>query len=528
MFRVLATSSAALIAAAAPVLAEITPAEAWDHMVEQYSRMGYTVTEGSRDEAGDTLTITDAVMATENENATSTMTMPKVVLNQTGDGNVHWVVEGDITGQTVAIVPDQDDLTISYTVTAAGNETVTSGSVEDLTHDFKVDTMTMKMDMPVEEGVSLPLEFVVQDLTGSQRSLRPSPDAAEETTADFKTGEITFNVTGEELPTEGGTGPTRIAAEGKLASVEGSGKIVLAPGEFDMQTQLTEAIEAGTMFEFSLTHGAGEMSYDMSGPDEGGQDFSFTGSSTMSGGDLTGSLSSEGLHYGGTSNDAQATIQVSQLPFPISYGIKSGKFDLKMPVLASEEANPFSLVATISDLTVDDAIWGLFDPQAKLPRDPASMNIDVSGDLLLKSGLFDMAEAASQMPEPAADDTDATAPVETPVAMEQPEVYNLKINEILLKVAGAEATVTGELTGANGEPISEDPPVGQIHGRFVGINTLLSTLGEMGLIPADQLMATRMGMAMFAKPVEGEEDTLETDIEFREGGSVFANGQQVQ
>ena len=41
-------------------------------------------------------------------------------------------------------------------------------------------------------------------------------------------------------------------------------------------------------------------------------------------------------------------------------------------------------------------------------------------------------------------------------------------------------------------------------------------------------MGPRMMMAMFARPVEGNPDQLQTEIEFREGGAIFANGQQIQ
>ena len=41
-------------------------------------------------------------------------------------------------------------------------------------------------------------------------------------------------------------------------------------------------------------------------------------------------------------------------------------------------------------------------------------------------------------------------------------------------------------------------------------------------------MGLRMMLAMFTQTVEGDPDRLETQLEFREGGAIFANGQQVK
>ena len=67
-----------------------------------------------------------------------------------------------------------------------------------------------------------------------------------------------------------------------------------------------------------------------------------------------------------------------QFPFPIKYAAESGSFDLQFPVLKSDTAQPFKLAYSLAGLTMGDEIWALFDPEAKLPRDPASLDIDVA------------------------------------------------------------------------------------------------------------------------------------------------------
>ena len=61
-----------------------------------------------------------------------------------------------------------------------------------------------------------------------------------------------------------------------------------------------------------------------------------------------------------------------------------------------------------------------------------------------------------------------------------------------------------------------------------GGDELMDKLVTMGLVPEEQMMGMRMGLALFAKPAEGNPDQLTSEVEFREGGQIFANGQQIK
>ena len=89
---------------------------------------------------------------------------------------------------------------------------------------------------------------------------------------------------------------------------------------------------------------------------------------------------------------------------------------------------------------------------------------------------------------------------------------------------GAKADITGALEFGD----NPNEPVGTLNGTFEGVNGLMDKLVAMGLVPQEQMMGMRMMMAMFAKPAEGNPDQLTSEIEFREGGQIFANGQQVK
>lgn len=556
MFRVLATSSVALFAAAAPVLAEVTPAEVWGHVVKQYESLGYTVTEGNREEAGDTLTLTDAVMTMDGEVSTSSITFPKLVLTQTGDGNVRWSVDEDVTGESVFKETTDGEAPgkVSYTIAMEGDETVSSGSVEDLTHESTVPQATITITQEMADGGAFPMTLTVEGATGKQRSVAQAAEGGEETTFEAAIAKLGMNGTadmpnvaeaGADAGAEAGEGSDKFTFAGTLEQLAMTGRMLIAPGNFNMEDQLSQSLAAGTAFDFDLTHGVGSGNFEFAGTDDEGKQQLGDGTVGTGPGTLKVSMSKDGLHYSGGSTDAKAEMQLSSLPAPISYGVAKGDFSIDFPLMAAEAAQSFKALVSFEDLTLGDAVWALFDPETKLNRDPADLNIDVTGEVMLEEDLLQMpspdamekAEALSTDAAPAPADgaapdaadgsADAAAEDMAEAMPKGPIPLNVTINDVSLNLLGAQAKVTGQIAGAEGSSLDETQ-IGTIDGRFVGVNALLDTLAAMGFVPEDQMMGARMMLAMFAKPVEGETDTLETKLEFREGGSIFANGQQVK
>ena len=70
-------------------------------------------------------------------------------------------------------------------------------------------------------------------------------------------------------------------------------------------------------------------------------------------------------------------------------------------------------------------------------------------------------------------------------------------------------------------------PTGTIDLKAVGVNGLLDKLMAMGLVPEDQMMGARMMLGMFAKVVEGQPDTMTSNVEFKDK-HLFVNGMQLQ
>ena len=148
----------------------------------------------------------------------------------------------------------------------------------------------------------------------------------------------------------------------------------------------------------------------------------------------------------------------------------------------------------------------MFDPGGAIPRDPASLVLDLSGTGVLTADFTDP-EVAEELEE-------------TPPG----ELTSISINQLLLSLAGAELTGDGKFTFSNEGDVPM--PAGMATVALKGGNALLDTLVGMGLIPQEQAMGARMMLGLFARPVG--DDQLVSEIEVTEDGQILANGQRIR
>lgn len=547
MIRSLATSAIALIAGAAPVLADMTPAEAWESLIQNYTRYGYEVTTGNIEDTGNSLTVTDAVFSTQSEQARTNISIPKFVLSQTGDAKVRGVLEGDVKLTSTYQVPDEDamkeavdatiqkrlsnpaettdeegsttmkmvDLEMTGTIAAPGNELLISGSAEDVLYEYNYPSVTLDMQVPLAQDAkaTMPISAELTGLKGTQRNVQ---DNASEQSLDIAAETATIS-TDTTFPEDENGGSGSLKYQVTLNNLGSEGRGAMPAGEFDMSTQMADALAAGLQFDGTVLFDSMAASFNVQttvkdGPEM--RDQNINAEIKSGAGNLDFRIAEDGMNYAAKLMNSDASIENSNLPFPMNYAAEETSVDILFPVQKAEEAQPFKLAYALNGVTLGEEIWALFDPNNNLPRDPASLSMDVEGDAVVSENIFDPAFG-----QPKLDADGAFTEQDTPF-----EPKSLKINGISLEAIGAKADVTGEIDFA------ENPmdPTGQMDGTFVGVNALLENLGKTGLVPQDQLMGLRMMMGLFAKPVEGSEDTLETELVFKSGGQIFANGQRIK
>lgn len=512
----LTSSAIALVAMTAPAFADVTPEQVWQSWVDYYKAAGYEITEGSRQQAGDTLTLNDVSATGGMPESKVEFTLGTVTLTDMGDGKVRTVFSDRITGNASGVDPDDMTYAVPFVIDMPGNATVTSGAPEDMTHEFDYPTIdvalsTVKSD---DKETPLPIRFSVVGSTGTMRIVAGAPAKY-----DYAMKSERMTVTGDIASEEG----ENVKFDANLAALEITGNMVI-PENSDFGNDMNAAVKAGLDMNGMMKSGPIAMKFDFAGKGEDGQTQTGNGSYDGKGFDLTFAMSQDGLIYQGGSDAFTTEFSGGQIPFPIKYAADSASFDLQFPVMKRDEAQPFKLAYSLAGLTIGDELWGLFDPEAKLPRDPASLDLDLTGLANINQDLLD---PAAMMPEtPAA--TDGEPGTTMPEAQPEPFLpVEVNINQFALSLLGASATANGRLTGPEGGDLTQIP-VGELHATFEGVNGLLDTLGSMGLIPDDQLMGARMMLTMFAKPSSEGEDKLTTDLEFKEDGSLFANGQKLR
>jgi len=227
------------------------------------------------------------------------------------------------------------------------------------------------------------------------------------------------------------------------------------------------------------------------------------------GGAYSVSLAQEGIAYDLAGQDIKMRYQGDQLPFPVEVALESFGLELGIPLLASEEEQPFSFLFALGALEISDGIWNLFDPVEVLPRDAGELEIDLTGSLLLQEDLI----AADPMmgPPPA-------------------EVSELDLNTLLLSMVGAELTGSGGFALDFSKPglaLGAPSAVGKLNLELLGSNQLIDKLVQIGILQPQDIVGLRMMMGMAARPGD-KPDSLVSEIELTPNGELIANGMRLQ
>ncbi|NOD94135.1 DUF2125 domain-containing protein [Ruegeria sp. HKCCD4884] len=481
--------------------ADLTADDVWANWQGYFTSMGYTVT-GDESSTGGVTTISNMTLslALPEEDGQFQMVMPEMTLTENGDGTVTVGVPENfpmvVTGQA-----EEGDFSATVNYTHKQLNMVVSGSPEDMTYDYTADTLGVVLDSIEVEGEAVPddvfnLAVEANDLTGSSRmQIAENRDL----TQTFNAASLTYNMNFQD-PESGETG----LINGQLDQLAFEGENVF-PKDIDLSDPQS-FYEAGFAFDGIFTYASG--STDLSGTSEG-QAFSMN--STSKGGRFAATIDSEKLVYDIDQNSTKLAVTTADLPFPIEISMAKAGLNFEFPVQQSDEVQPFGLGFNLTDFTMSDVLWSIFDPAGALPRDPATIALDATGTAKVLMNIFD----------PEIDIESDEAPG---------ELHSLKINELLVSLVGAKLTGDGDFAfdNSNTEEFDGLPsPIGVANLQLVGANQLIDTLIGMGIISDNDALGARMMMGLMAVPGE-QPDTLNSTIEFTEDGQILANGQRLK
>lgn len=224
------------------------------------------------------------------------------------------------------------------------------------------------------------------------------------------------------------------------------------------------------------------------------------------GGDATAVFNKDMLSIKSTAAGLEIESAPGLMPVPVKITSGPMEFSMLSPVIAADTAGDYGFVLKLSQFSLNEEAWAMFDPAGGLSREAADIAIDISGKT--KLDIVGMA---------AAEDAGAVPPMPAP--------ESLDINELAVKVAGAALLGNGAFTFDNSSGIPM--PLGEATVTVTGAEALIAGLIGTGLITEEDAMGARMMMGMFMAP-GANPDELTSKIEAKEGFAIFVNGQQIQ
>lgn len=478
--------------------ADVTADQIWQGWVDYYSAMGQEVTTGSKEMQGDTLVVTDAVFASKaNPEATFSSTVAEIRLKELGDGRVEITLADSIPMLISGKPKDGKPFEAKIDLTQSGLSLIASGTPDDTTYDFTAPEMAVKADGINVDGENAPVVVDVK-LTSSVGKTHMTRTGGIGVESAFTAETMDMAVKAAAPDSAAAADKGSFDMTGSFQKLTGNSKAMIVDGA-DMATNLAAALNAGTTIAGDFSYGSGTYNTNFSSP-EGDGTMAYTGD----GGKVRFAMDKGGVAYGAEGGAAQMTMTLPTLPVPVDIGIGSTAFDMRMPVSKGDSPQPFKVLMKLVDLKVSDGIWDMFDAGKKLPRDPATIVIDATGNATMKADILDPANAQS-----------TAAPG---------EVNDFALNEIRLSAVGAELSGNGSATIDNSS--MPPKPVGAVDLKLVGGNALIDKIVAMGFLPEEQAAGFRMMLGLFTVPAG--EDTLTSKIEFKDDGGIYANGQRLQ
>lgn len=512
--RLRASTAALAILAAHPAAADVTPADVWANTQAYLGSFGGQVSaelvaEGAVTELQDFTARFALPMGFGTLEATAT----GLSMVENGDGTVTFRYADGAALPLALDVPGEGGGTIRA-VMRGGSDMLASGDPGDVRYTYDVPEYSV--------------EIAALELSGT---LAEAPGTGALGNADV-TGMFTVrSTTGEMRITEGDLVTTTLDAT--YADMDYDIRFSVAEGFSGYQTGTVGASTATARVAMPAG-GAAVMALNQALAD--GMAFELTSSSASTTADQELTADGRVISYSrDTSGPGNATLRLDQaglllegglegysfdqldpeLPLPLKGQFEAAKARIAMPVSAGEDPQSFAMLLDIAGLSLDEALWALFDPAQALPRDPASLTLDLAGEMGTRIDLLDI---------PAL------------MALEQSgenpfSIHASTLRQFALSAVGASLSSTGDFTFDMSDLTTFDglpAPTGVLDVQVNGANALIDTLIGMGLVAQDEALGARMMLGLFARPGEGE-DSLVSKIEVDGAtGAVSANGQRLR
>ncbi|PSL21324.1 DUF2125 domain-containing protein [Shimia abyssi] len=495
--RIAAPSLLASVLLSSTALADIGARDVWESWRSYLGGFGYDIS-ASENTDGNTLNIKDFTLGMKipEDDGTVTVEMGGLQFVENGDGTVEVVIPAEMPIHFL-VKADGENVDGTITVSSKGYSTIVSGTPEEMVYTYNASEIGVALTDLTVDGEVIP-GIVANAIMGGVLG-RSSMAVGETVATQQKMSIETLNYTIQGTDPDGGGS---LDVKGGITGIDMDFDGVVPLGDYTEDPQAF--FEAGFDIAGGYTLEGSEMTMQFIEDGAAGNMSFNTGAGEM-GMEMNNSI----MAYSGIVQDVALNMLVPDVPLPIDVSFGEFGYGFEMPLQAGDEPQDFGFGLVLGDLSVSEMLWSMVDPGQVLPHDPATLVLDLSGKATLFADLMTLDEDASEVPG---------------------ELNSLTLNELLLNIAGASVTGTGDFVFDNTDMQSFDGfprPEGALDLNITGVNALMDKLVEMGLLPEEQAMGARMMMSMFSVPGEGE-DTLTSTIEVNEQGHVLANGQRLK
>ncbi|WP_416915060.1 MAG: DUF2125 domain-containing protein [Roseicyclus sp.] len=489
------TLSALALFLATPAMA-VTAEELWAEWQSQAAALGQTMTADEVVPGNGTLTLRGFRTTFADEDVATVGRLEQIVMTEAGDGSVS-IDLSDVYEITITFedLPGAPPVNLGVNVIMPDLAMTASGDAGARLYAYSASRITIE-DGPITGGNGAPptidMMIGIDSMTATYEIDGSNPENIAYVT-DTQIGGVAGAL--DILPPPGEEGSLKLVFSLGATTASGAGRL----GNLAALAAAPDTIPTDFAINGDFTYADASMDLTFAHPRDAFQVFA-----SNAGGSMSATVSDSLVDYRITATGSATHFASPELPVPVDFSVGSAEIAFSLPLAAAAAPQPMSARLAYRDVTVGPQVWAMADPAGSFPRDPITVIADLTGSLQILTDLM------------AVDPTDMGAP--------PAELRDVTLNELQLSVGGASLTGTGSATFAPG-PIPM--PVGSVNLQLAGGNALMDRLQASGLVPIEQIAMARGLLGAFTRP-GATPDTLETTIQFTEGGGISANGVPLQ
>ncbi|MDV7145164.1 DUF2125 domain-containing protein [Tropicimonas sp. TH_r6] len=477
----------------------LTAQEAWEKWQTAAASYGQEMTNDGEQTMDGKLTIRGVALNSDVDGMTVAVKIDEVSFAEQDDGSVAVTLSDSFPLTVNGTDPESGEKVDAVVTVAQPGMTMTASDADGGTaFSYDAPSLSVSLTELKVDDVAIPMQITVA-LNDTLGNYAVKAEAGSPMESSFEAAGIVVDIDVSDPE-----GPGKLSVD---ATIDGITSTSFASGLDSAETEdMAKMLADGFAVEGKAEYGPVSFAFDF---DESGETAKANGS--LTGGGIDFGLNADGMRYDVGYEGLDVAVSGSEIPFPqVTVKAAAAATRVMLPVLQTESAEPFAFRTALEGLELGEEIWSLFDPAAVLPRDPATLIVDLAGTGRWTLDIFD--EEAMLAVESSG---------ETPGELE-----TVELKELMLSVGGAELSGTGafKIDNTDMETFGGVPrPEGTANVRLVGGNGLLDNLTKMGLVPEDQVMMVRMMTGMFAKPGPGQDELL-SEITVDGNGQLLING----